>query len=254
MATILLVDDEARFRESLAKRLSLRGYDVVDVDNGEDAIKQVRADRDLEVVVLDVTMPGMDGHQTLKELKEFRPAMQVIMLSGHGSLESAKAAGKADAFSYLEKPCDLEELVGKIEEARQEKVYAMARHEIPPPAEKGAPGRWWLGTHGSRPLFIVLGLALFALLVALPPPERMLELMRARKSAGGQATADIHFGYAGYAKMAAGETVADYYSAKGSAAPKILPTGFQGLTGRRRASHGVPRPDPEWVPRGRSTR
>ena len=162
MATILLVDDEDRFRESLAKRLSLRDYDVVDVDNGEDAIKRVRADRDLEVVVLDVKMPGMDGHQTLKEIKEFRPAIQVIMLTGHGSLESAKATGKLDAFAYMEKPCDLEALVEKIEEARQEKVYAMARHEIPPKVAKGAPGRWWLGTHGSRPLFVLLGLAVIA--------------------------------------------------------------------------------------------
>ena len=75
MSKILLVDDEERFRTSLANRLRSRGCDVVDVDNGEDAVKQVRLDSDIEIAILDLRMPGMDGIQTLQELRAFNPAI-----------------------------------------------------------------------------------------------------------------------------------------------------------------------------------
>ena len=107
---VLLIDDEDRFRENLAKQLGLRGFDVLDASNGEDAIKIVRHDNP-EVVVLDQKMPGMDGIQTLKELKKIRPEVQVIMHTGHGSIESARVTGKFDVFSYIEKPCALDELI-----------------------------------------------------------------------------------------------------------------------------------------------
>ena len=118
---VLLIDDEDRFRENLAKQLGLRGFDVLDASNGEDAIKIVRHDNP-EVVVLDQKMPGMDGIQTLKELKKIRPEVQIIMHTGHGSIESARLTGKFDVFSYLEKPCDLSELIKVIRKAGKEQV------------------------------------------------------------------------------------------------------------------------------------
>ena len=98
MTKILLIDDEAQFRTSLAGRLRKRGFDILDVDGGEEAVKAVRQDDGIEIAVIDLKMPRMDGIQTLKELKAVRPAMQAIMLTGHGTLESAKDAGRHDAF------------------------------------------------------------------------------------------------------------------------------------------------------------
>ena len=103
MPKILLVDDEESFRASLKQRLTIRGYEVTDVGNGHDAVKAARSDPDLEVVLLDLKMPDMSGDQVLKEIRIFRPALQVIMLTGHGSVESAMESGRLDAFAYLEK-------------------------------------------------------------------------------------------------------------------------------------------------------
>ncbi|MCK5347944.1 MAG: response regulator, partial [Desulfobacula sp.] len=127
---VLLIDDEDRFRENLAKQLGHRGFDVLDASNGEDAIKIVRHDNP-QVVVLDQKMPGMDGIQTLKEIKKLRPEVQVIMHTGHGSIESARVTGKFDVFSYVEKPCAIDDLIAQINSASEERVYAMARNEIP---------------------------------------------------------------------------------------------------------------------------
>ena len=87
--TILIIDDEDRFRQALARQLAVRDFNVLDVDNGQDAIKIVRHDNP-EVVILDQKMPGMDGIQTLREIKNIRPEVQVIMHTGHGSMESAR--------------------------------------------------------------------------------------------------------------------------------------------------------------------
>ncbi len=152
MSKVLLVDDEDRFRTSLARRLGARGYDVVDVDNGEDAVRRVRLDADIDIAVLDLKMPGMDGIQTLKEMRAFNPAIQAIMLTGHGSLDSAKDAGRLEAFKYLQKPCDVEELTAVLEEAKEQVVYAKARHEMAyQPVEGRSPcggGSWETTTPG----------------------------------------------------------------------------------------------------------
>ena len=113
MPKTLLVDDNDKFRKALANRLKLRGYEALDVDNGEDAIKHVRADSDIDVVILDRKMPGMMGEQVLKEIKEFRPEVQVIMLTGHATMDSAMETGRLEAYSYLQKPYDFDELVRK---------------------------------------------------------------------------------------------------------------------------------------------
>ncbi len=217
MTKVLLVDDEERFRTSLARRLKARGYDVVDVSCGEDAVKRIRLDGDINIAVLDLRMPGMDGIQTLKEMRAFNPAVQAIMLTGHGSLDSAKDAGRLEAFKYLEKPCDVDELAGVLGEAEEQVVFAKARHEMAyQPVDRRSPWRWLVGNHNSRPLFVLLGAVLFAAIVLAPPPARLLELIGMGKSAPGVQTArpDPIMGYSGYRDMAPGQDIASYYSAK----------------------------------------
>jgi sodium-dependent dicarboxylate transporter 2/3/5 len=137
------------------------------------------------------------------------------MLTGHGSIDSAKDAGRFDVFKYLQKPCDLEELIGAIEEAKIEGGFARERHEVPKRFERGSLFHWFLGGHNSRPLFVVLGFVMFAVLVLLPVPERMVELVSSKKSdAVDTKNPDLNFGYADYRKMAPGTSIADFYSGK----------------------------------------
>lgn len=208
MPKVLLVDDEDTFRTPLARRLELRGIQVVEADNGEDAIKLIRGDSEIDVIVLDRKMPGMTGEQVLQEMKRFRPELQVIMLTAHGSLESAMETGRLDAYAYLEKPCDLEELTNAIESAREDKVHAMARHEVPH-VEKGSALKWLIGSHNSRPGIVILGLALFLTIVLAPTPQNMVSIISAKKTS--QLT-DPNLGYSDYSKMKEGETIAEYYS------------------------------------------
>ncbi|MGD2120440.1 MAG: SLC13 family permease [Gemmatimonadota bacterium] len=217
MAKVLLVDDEDRFRTSLARRLRSRGWDVVDVDNGEEAVRQVRMDQEIDIAILDLKMPDMDGIQTLAEMRAFNPAVQAIMLTGHGSLDSAKDAGRLEAFKYLQKPCDMEELSEVLEEAKEAVVFAKARHEIAHrPSGDGSSLRWFLGSHNSRPLFILLGLAIFLVMVIPSPPARLVELVGFEKNPV-EVTAeapDPIMGYASYREMAPGQTIAGFYSRK----------------------------------------
>jgi len=207
MPKVLLVDDEEKFRTPLVRRLRLRGLETVDVDNGEAAIKLIRNDSEVDVVLLDRKMPGMDGEQVLREMKVFRPELQVIMLTAHGSLESAMETGRLEAYSYLQKPCDFDELVKVIETAREDKIHVMARQEIPV-VQKGSARKWLIGSHNSRPGLIILGLLIFATIVLMPAPERMMRLVSSPKT--GEMS-DPHLGYSGYPKMGSGETIADYY-------------------------------------------
>lgn len=206
---ILLVDDEDRFRLSLQKQLEVRGYDVIEVNSGKDAIKLVRHEEP-EVVVLDQKMPEMDGLQTLKEIKKVRPEVQVIMLTGFGDHRSARITGKFDAFRYMQKPCQIDELVKNIEEARQEYVYAMARDEIPEKITGGLRD-WLVGVHHRRPGFMLLGALILAIVVLVPSPSRMLALLSAEKT--GE-RGELVSGYSDYGKMKVGETVAHCYGHK----------------------------------------
>jgi solute carrier family 13 (sodium-dependent dicarboxylate transporter), member 2/3/5 len=205
--TILLVDDEDQFRTSLAKQLSVRGYNVLDVNNGEDAIKIVRHENP-EVVVLDQKMPRMDGIQTLRELKKIRPEVQIIMLTGHGDIESARLTGKHDVFGYITKPCPVGELIDKIEAGRQERTYAMLRHEIPN-VEKKSFKDWFIGVQNARPGIIIIGALLFALIYFLPPTDRLRLLMTTPK---GSAQEEVIMGYSDYRRLQSDQTVAQYYA------------------------------------------
>lgn len=206
---ILLIDDEDRFRQAMAQQLSLRGFDVMDVDNGEDAIKVVRH-KNPEVVILDQKMPGMDGIQTLQELKKIRPEVQVIMHTGHGSMESARLTGKHDVFAYVEKPCDLNRMIDVINEASEERIRALSRHEIPDIKRHNIKD-WLIGVPNARPGVILLGIILFVLLAFMPVPQKLHSYLTLKKT--GVVGEDIS-GYAEYRKLKKGESIADYYSRK----------------------------------------
>lgn len=118
---VLLVDDEKEFVEQLAERLKIRDYDVTECYSGEEAVESTRQYL-YDVVILDVSMPGMDGNEALRRIKHNRPLTEVIMLTGHASVESAIDGMKQGAFDYLMKPCDTNELIAKIENARQRKA------------------------------------------------------------------------------------------------------------------------------------
>lgn len=113
---ILIVDDEKRFVTTLIKQLTERKLDVSGVYSGKEAIREVK-NKLYDVIILDVKMPGLDGTETLQELKKINPGIEVIMLTGHGSVASAVEGMRLGAYEYLMKPCEIEELMEKINEA-----------------------------------------------------------------------------------------------------------------------------------------
>ena len=123
---LLLVDDEEMFLEYLSKRLINRQYDVTTCLSGEEAIEKVR-DYDFDVVIIDILMPGIDGIETLSEIKKLKPLTEVIMLTGHASHESGIEGMRLGAYDYLRKPCDTEDLVSKINKAYERKAEQEAR-------------------------------------------------------------------------------------------------------------------------------
>lgn len=124
---VLLVDDEERFVIANRKFLSNRHFDVLTALNGETALA-VLADNEVHVVVLDVKMPGMDGISVLKEIKKRFPLVEVVMLTGNATFESAVAGIKIGASDYLMKPADPDELVEKIREAFEKRKLNEERH------------------------------------------------------------------------------------------------------------------------------
>lgn len=117
---VLLVDDEVVFTENMSSLLSTRGYQVTAVNNGESAISALE-EKDFDVVVLDLKMPGMDGITTMKEINKLGIFTEILVLTGHGSVDTAMEAVKLGAYDYLTKPCDIDELTAKIEGAREKK-------------------------------------------------------------------------------------------------------------------------------------
>jgi len=113
---MMLVDDEERFLSTTKKLLSKKGYDVFTAGSGAEALEKMRT-QNIHVVILDVKMPGMDGIETLKAIKRKFPMIEVIMLTGHGTVESAVEGLKSGATDYLTKPTDVNDLIAKAEEA-----------------------------------------------------------------------------------------------------------------------------------------
>jgi DNA-binding NtrC family response regulator len=114
---ILIVDDEQDFTGVLALRLGKRGFTITTAADGVAGLKLLAEDESIEVVVLDIAMPGLDGIETLKAMKKDRPLVEVIMLTGHGAVNTAVESIKWGAFNYLLKPCDIEDLCVFIQDA-----------------------------------------------------------------------------------------------------------------------------------------
>jgi DNA-binding NtrC family response regulator len=120
---VLLVDDEIIFTRNMSKLLKNRGYQVTAVNSGDAAIRELEQNP-VDVIVLDLKMPGMDGITTLKEILKLGLFTETLILTGHGSIDSALEAMKLGAYDYLTKPCEIDELVGKIESAWAKKKEA----------------------------------------------------------------------------------------------------------------------------------
>lgn len=125
-SAILLVDDEEVFTSNMSKLLTNRGYRVSAVNNGQSAIQALQ-EKNYDVVVLDLKMPGMDGITTLKEIKDLGLFTETLILTGHGSIDTALEALKLGAYDYLTKPCEIDDLVEKIERAWSKKDRAEQR-------------------------------------------------------------------------------------------------------------------------------
>jgi two-component system, OmpR family, response regulator VicR len=121
VANILLVDDEVSFVESFSERLELRNFEVSKAFNGREALQQLEKNKNIEVVILDVKMPGMDGIETLTEIKKNNPLVEVMMLSGHADVSSAIEGMKQGAFDYLMKPVEMDQIITKVSEAASKK-------------------------------------------------------------------------------------------------------------------------------------
>lgn len=117
---VLLVDDEVEFSSALAERLQLRNYDVKTANNALEALGLIHNFLP-DVVILDLKIPGMDGIDTLKTIKKFDPTIEVIMLSGHGDIQSVEEGMKSGAFEYIMKPVDIGELTSKIDKAKRKR-------------------------------------------------------------------------------------------------------------------------------------
>jgi DNA-binding NtrC family response regulator len=121
IAKILLADDEKPFVDTMIKRLNKRNVEVVAAHNGKDALACLEKDVGIEVVILDIKMPVMDGMTALKKIKNKYPLVEVIMLTGHATVETGIEGMKMGAFDYLMKPCDMDQLIAKVEEAAKRK-------------------------------------------------------------------------------------------------------------------------------------
>ena len=126
-AFILIVDDERSFGDVVAQRLRQRGFAAVAVTSGLDALKRLEGSNSIEVVLLDLKMPVMDGIATLQLIKKGHPLVEVVMLTGDTTIDSAIETMKSGAFDYLVKPFDIDQLIDKINAAAKRKRDREAR-------------------------------------------------------------------------------------------------------------------------------
>ena len=125
---ILIVDDETDFLDIMRERLSARGVDADTSDNAKDALTKI-GKKSYDAVILDLKMPGIDGLEALKLIREKRPEVQVILLTGHANLQKAIEAIKTGAMDFIEKPADLETLREKIKDAKEKKMLILEKME-----------------------------------------------------------------------------------------------------------------------------
>ncbi len=136
---VLIVDDEERFLKTATATLERRGFEVTAANSGPKALDLIRKG-DIDVVVLDVKMPQMNGNEVLHEIKIINPNIEVIMLTGHGTLRSALIALRDHVYEYLTKPCDMETLAETIRNAFQKKRDPLHDAEWYSIWSKGNPG------------------------------------------------------------------------------------------------------------------
>jgi len=125
---LLVVDDEKQFLETISKRLSMRDFDVTPVSSGEGAIEAARK-QEFEIALVDLKMPGMGGEEVLEILKREHKFMEVIILTGYGTIDSAIRCTKAGVYNYLEKPCELETLLNVLREAYQRRIQNKLKYK-----------------------------------------------------------------------------------------------------------------------------
>lgn len=125
-AKVLLVDDEEQFLKALSQRLEGRGMKIEAASSGEDALRQAKG-KDFDAIVLDLVMPGLDGLEVLKQLREENPDLQIIMLTGHATVEKSVEAIKEGAVELLEKPVDMDKLLKRIGEAQRQRVILVEK-------------------------------------------------------------------------------------------------------------------------------
>lgn len=123
---MLIVDDEVRFLQTLTQRLTLRGFDVVAATNGAEALELARQ-QEFDLALVDLKMPGMSGEDVLVRLKKAHPYLEVIILTGHGSIDSAVNCTRAGSYTYLQKPCETEDLLEVLKEAYHKRIRNMLR-------------------------------------------------------------------------------------------------------------------------------
>ncbi|SDN95520.1 Response regulator receiver domain-containing protein [Desulfonauticus submarinus] len=126
---VLIVDDEQEFCNSLAERMKTRGLEVATASSGAEAIQKLKKDN-FDTIILDLVMPGMDGIETLKKIKQEMPEVQIILLTGQASVQKSVEAMKLGAFDFVEKPAEIKELLKKIQEAKNQKmILIQKKHE-----------------------------------------------------------------------------------------------------------------------------
>jgi DNA-binding NtrC family response regulator len=122
---LLFADDEEKFLESMTKRLQARDFNVISVTRGDEAVEAAR-NNPVDIALLDLRMPGMQGEETLKALKQEHSWMEIVILTGHGNIDSAVECVKMGAHSYLQKPCDFDQLMEVLKEAYKKRVMNKA--------------------------------------------------------------------------------------------------------------------------------
>ncbi len=143
-ASILLVDDDDAFRRVMCGELRRLGHDVETASSGEEAIRRIER-QEPEVVVLDLKMPGMDGLAALRAIRARRPSVEVIMLTGHGSIDSAIESIREGAFDYVMKPCPLDEIQIRIERAIERRVLRQRANLFERALAPPDPAGWFVG-------------------------------------------------------------------------------------------------------------
>lgn len=127
-ATVLVVDDEQEYLDIMAERLEARGYKVEKAGNGMEALDKIDG-ASYDAIVMDFMMPGMDGLATLKKIRAVRPDLQVILLTGHATVQSGVEAIKLGALDFLEKPAEIERLTEMIQKAKDNRLLLVEEQQ-----------------------------------------------------------------------------------------------------------------------------